>query len=182
MKDMHLRVIAAALLAMVLIPVARAANETSALGVGGRYHSQHSAFAELPFDDGDLSYGLAYEYHEEKGLWQIAVEYCPEPGGVSVKDGVTNLVDYVVTPQLSLILKDNIWRGGVGAMASYIEQTDSGEAEWTSVYWQFLLGIGVPLGMFDLDVMASYPFEDWDTLSDFDADEMEYVAWLKLSF
>ncbi len=152
--------------------------EGQQFGAGVRVHAEHSEFEELPFEDEDLSYGAVYEYHAEDAYWQIACMYAPDPGGRA------GIVDYVITPQLNLILKDKIWRGGLGILGSYIEfEDDAGDSDWTDVYWQFILGINVPFffGM-NVEAAAYYPFEDWNELSDMDTDDIEYGAWISHAF
>jgi hypothetical protein len=147
----------------------------STLGLGFRTHAAQTTFKDYPFDDGDISYGIAYEFHEEAAYWQLAVDYAFDLGG-------TNAIDSVVTPQINLVFKDGVWRGGLGALSSYISPSDDTKAEWSDIYYQFLLGIGVPLGKLGLDVMAAYPFSDWGELGDFDAGGIEVVVWLKYFF
>lgn len=146
----------------------------SMVSVGARQHAAHSEFEELPFDDGDISYGVAYEYHEMTGYWQVALDYAPDVSG-------TNSTDYVVTPQISLIFKDRAWRGGLGLLKSYIRDND-GEADWTDFYWQMILGLDIPLLGMEFNVLAYYVFEEWGEVGDFDVDELEFGAWLKFSF
>jgi len=144
-----------------------------AAGAGARWHVNHTVFEELPFDDGDLSYGLAYEYHDEAAYWQLAVHYTPDAG--------TNGTDYVVTPQINLIFKDRIWRLGVGALDSYVAAEDGG-GDWGDVYWQLLTGLNLPLFRFQLNANAFYVFESWSDLDDFDTDDLEYGFWLTYPF
>lgn len=150
------------------------AASSSVVAAGARYHTAHSVFSDLPYDDGDLSYLLAYEYHDADAAWQLAVGYAPDVTGVDT-------VDYVVTPQLNLILKDNIWRAGVGILYSYIHDDIEG-GDWTDLYWQLLLGIRIPLFGLQLGADAVYPFEEWDVVDEFDTDDLEYHGWLGFKF
>lgn len=146
----------------------------NAISVNARYHSDHSVFEELPFDDGDVSYGLAYECHEESGYWQVGVDYAPDASGIES-------TDYVITPQINLVFKDNMWRGGVGALRSYIHDETSG-GNWSDLYWQLLAGIELPLFGIQLDLHTYYVFEEWKQLDEFDWDDLEFGAGLKFSF
>lgn len=156
-------------------------SSSSSLGVGLRHHILHTNFEDWPYDDGDLSYGVAYEIHESGGCWQVAVDYAHNVGE-------TNVADYVITPQLNLLFKDNAWRGGVGALASYIKYDEEESPElaaddgWSDIYWQFLLGLSIPLGGLSLDVYAAYPFEEWGEISEFEFDDVEVQAWLMYAF
>lgn len=142
--------------------------------VGVRKHVDHSAFYDRPFGDGDISYGVAYEYHEEKVFWQLALDYTPDVEG-------TNGVDYVLTPQLTLIAKDRLWRGGVGVLTSYVSADD--DDDWTGLNWQFLLGIhlGQP-GSLGLDLSTYYMFEKWSAIGDFEWDDIEFGGRLSFPF
>lgn len=145
-----------------------------ALGIGGRYHADHSEFEELPFDDGDISYGINYEYHEDVAFWQVGVMFTPDVGG-------TNTADTVITPQVNLIVKDDIWRGGFGVLKSYIEFDDGG-SDWTDLYWQMHAGVSFPIGPVFVTALAHYAFEDFGEMKDFDFDDLEYGLWLSYKF
>ena len=172
MKRHTASIFTALLFAFAFLPV-RNATAGGIIGAGVRRHSQHSVFKELPFDDGDLSYGIAYEHHDQNAYWQLAVAYAPQPG--------TNGVDFVVTPQINLIVKDRIWRAGIGVLDSYIEMED-GESDWSDVYFQFLTGIHLPVFGGQFDILAYYPFGEWGDIGDFDFDDLDYGAWLTFSF
>jgi hypothetical protein len=154
---------------------ANAGNDPkSAVGAGVRQHVLHSVYEELPFEDGDLTYTLGYEYHDRAGYWQVLVGYTPEVGEGDV-------VDYVITPQLNLIIQDRVFLAGTGILGSYIESIADG-GDWTSVYWQLMLGFEIPLGPVKLEVMAYYPFESWSDIDDFEFDDIEYGGSLKFYF
>ena len=171
-------------------PALAQSTSSTLLGVGLRHHATPSVFTDYPFEDGDMSYGISYELNDAAGYWQIAVEYAANTAASR-----TNSADYVVTPQLNLVIEDNFWRAGVGIAANYIEyETDAvaaSEADanteaslengWSDVYYQFLLGVCLPLGSMSLDIFAAYPFDDWGALDDFDANDIEIALWLKFS-
>lgn len=142
--------------------------------VGVRHHADHSVYTELPFDDGDLSYGIAYEIHENEAYWQLAVEYAPDISG-------TNAVDFAVTPQLNLLFEDRGWRGGLGVLTSYVAGDD--DDEWTDLYWQFIFGFHFGTSRKpEIDVLVYYPFESWSDIGDFDAQDIEFGLWLCFPF
>lgn len=150
------------------------AGTSQSIGVGGTVHQKHSVFTELPFDDGDLSYSVAYEYHDADAFWQLACDWTPEVG-----DG--DAIDYAVTPQLNLFLTDRIFQGGVGILSTYTRQED--DSEWMDMYWQLLLGVTIPLpGAFSLEVNAHYVFESWGDLGDFDVKDVEGGAYFNYVF
>jgi len=156
---------------------ASAVNQETGISVGTRFHIEHSSFEDLPYGDGDMSYGIAFEWHENDAYWQICVNFAQ-------KLTKTNDTEHVVSPQLNLLLKDNFWRGGVGAMWSYVErEKESGsDSDWLDVYWQFMFGVSMPIYGMTLDLMAYYVFEDWDRLDDFDLNDIEFGAWLGFKF
>jgi len=149
------------------------AEAQSGASVGIRRHSLHSSFEELPFEDGDLTYTVGYEYHDQAGYWQLQVGYTPEVG-----DGIA--VNSVITPELNLMIQDRAWVAGVGVLGSYIE-TEL-ESDWMDVYWQVMFGLTLPLPICKIEILAYYPFESWSSFSDFDTDDIEYGASLKFMF
>lgn len=148
-------------------------NAQSGIGMGVRSHVLHTEFEEYPFDEGDLSYVVGYEYHDQAGYWQFLVGYTPDVG-----DGT--VVDSIITPQLNLLIQDRAWLAGVGILGSYVE-TEL-ETDWTDIYWQVMLGFELPLPIFKLELLAYYPFESWSTFGDFDTDDIEFGALAKFMF
>ncbi|MFO7871623.1 MAG: hypothetical protein R6V03_09360 [Kiritimatiellia bacterium] len=144
------------------------------VSLGVRQHQDHEVITDYPFDDNDLSYGIAWEYHEPSAYWQIAADYCPDPTG-------TNTLEYVFTPQINLITKDQWWRGGLGVMWPYVNDSVEG-TDWLDTYWQFILGLQLAATRVDLDVMTYYVFESWGDLSDFEFSDLEYGVRLGFEF
>jgi hypothetical protein len=171
MKNTLAAVAVAFVSAVLLVAPVQAGQQ--GVGVGVRQHVGQPDFEKLPFGDGDVSYGLDYEYHEQNSMWQIALGYAPEVTG-------TNDVDYAVTPQLSLLLKDGMWRGGLGILDTYSAGLADAESRWSSLYWQFLVGVTIPVGSLSLNVSAHYVFDNWKHVRDFDLRDVEFGAWLSL--
>lgn len=145
----------------------------SGLSLSGRYHRDQPKFVDYPFGDGDLSYMGAWESHTDIAMLQLGAAYCP-----SLEN---EAVDFAITPQANLILKDEIFRGGLGVLSTYTK--GDAQDEWTDVYWQFLLGLSFKLpAKVSLDLFAIYPFESWDSLGDFSADGIEFSAGLAWQF
>ena len=155
-------------------------HATSAIGVGARLHTLHSIYADLPYQDDDLSYTIAYEYHDAAGYWQLMVAFTPEVGESEDEDEDSVAVQSVITPQLNLLIEDQIWLAGVGILGDYIETEE--DSEWSDMYWQVMLGICLPLGAVELEILAYYPFENWDTIGDFDSGDIDYGATVKFLF
>ena len=148
------------------------AQSESALGVGARRHVTNDNFEKLPYQDGDLGYLVAYEYHNQMAFWQLATEYAP-----NLK---SNQVDYVVTPQLNLFVKDGGFRAGIGILGSYNHNDDP---EWTRPYYQFALGYEIPFGPhLGLGANAWYAFEEWSKLNKFKFSDLDYSAQLTYHF
>jgi hypothetical protein len=162
------------------------ASASHALAAGARYHARHSQYVELPFDKGDISYLLGYEYQEAAAFWQLLVGYAPSIGEGT--DGRGLGVDSVVTPQINLFFEDRNWLAGVGVLASYIILDDKviadpeREDDWTDVYWQVMLGYQIPLKIYNIEIMAYYPFEKWNTFRDFEGRDIEFGLLLKRRF
>ncbi|MFC1496852.1 hypothetical protein ACFLS1_00075 [Verrucomicrobiota bacterium] len=154
--------------------IAPAKAGTHTLAIGGRTHAEHSEFVTLPFDKGDISYGLAYEYHNESAYWQFGANYANDVTG-------TNTVDSVITPHADLIFKDRMWQGGIGVLQSYIDDENEG-SDWTDLYWQLITGLQMPLFGLQMDFQVYYVFEDWGDIDKFDLDDLEYGIWVKRSF
>jgi hypothetical protein len=179
----------AALAADKKYSLAPAFKGSHGITAGARMHVEHSAFTALPFDDGDFGYLLAYEYHEGLGLWQAGVEYAPSP------DGDPN-VDYVLTPQVGLILQDRIFRAGLGALWSYVARDSAGVAPpseespsdeiidgWSDPYWQINVGLSFPiLERFALSIDSFYVFEEWSKLMEIKAHDIEFGASFSVKF
>lgn len=199
-------------LALIMQSMNLMANQYGAYNVGIRYHSQHDKFADLPFGNGDISYGIGMEWHEDIAYWHIGAEFQPDPG--RFED-----IDFVITPSINLILKDGIWRGGVGALSNYAKRdrrpfegegslqvedngglqteddggflSDNGETDepaviqrdrWSKIYWQLLFGIHLPFFGMDVDIFAYYPFEKWSRLTSFRIDDLDYGVRLGFRF
>jgi hypothetical protein len=167
------KILVALLLVAFALPLRAAPANRPAVSAGIRRHTDHSVMTELPFDEGDISYTAGWEIHDPSGYWQLLIGYTPEVGG-------TNAVDYVITPQLNLLLEDRGWQAGVGVLGSYVK-TDAG-SDWTDVYWQFLLGFTLQLPAFSVDIVSYYPFKSWGDLSDFDTGDLEFGVMFKLFY
>ncbi len=174
--------------ACLALPVCSAGQGAkSSLSAGGYFHTDHSAFTDLPFGNGDVSYMLAYEYAERLALWQLGVGFAPHVTGIrdadSHEEGVATVgTDLVVTPQLNLIFKDRFFRAGTGILGSYIKD-DDGEGEWIGPYWQLLLGLNFELSSsFSIGGNAHYVLKNWDDITDFSFSDIEYSVLMSFRF
>lgn len=173
------------LLALISLPVLlciakpQTVQAQSALAVGARKHVKHSTIDELPFEEDDMSYLLAYEFHERESFWQIAVGYTPDATGLN-ESGLQS-TDYVITPELNLMFQDNAWQAGAGILKNYVRDESLG-SEWSDLYWQLIMGLKLSFVKIQASINAYYTFESWSDLNDFESDDIEFGAWLKFSF
>ena len=164
--------IAFSLALLVFVSATQAGSRNgSRIGAGARYHPGHDTEMALPYDN-DTSYGIVYEYHEGDAYWQFAVSYADSMG--------SNEVDYVITPEINLLLSDNMWRGGMGVLAGYVES--GATSDWSDVFYQFVLGFQIPVGPLSMDILAYYVFDDFGEIGEFEFDELEVGAWLTYKF
>ncbi len=157
---------------LLCLSTAQARNNTrQRWGAGARYHAQHGTEREVPFDD-VLTYGIVYEYHERGTFWQLGLQYGSDLGSGDV--------DYLLTPEINLMLTDGAWRGGIGALSTYTRVDD--ESDWSDIYYQVILGFDMPLGSTILSIQAHYVFEDFDKLDEFDFGDLDWAGYLMYQF
>lgn len=165
---------AAGVLLSLLSGAAMAATATF-IDLGARYHTKHSEFISLPYADGDMTYGVAYEIHEDNAMLQMACGFTPE--FEDYKDW-----EYGVTPELNLLAKDGLYQGGVGILSTYTRDGD-GKGDWMDLYWQLILGLNIPLGKnLSLQANAYYVFENWSSLGEFTFDDIEFGGYIGYKF
>jgi hypothetical protein len=158
-----------------LLSGAAMASTATVVDLGARYHTKHSEFVSLPYADGDLTYGVGYEIHEDNALLQLACGFTPD-----FKDNKD--MDYGVTPELNLLAKDGIYQGGMGILSTYTRDGE-GKGDWMDLYWQFVLGLNIPLGSrLSLQANAYYVFENWGSLGKFKFEDIEFGGYLGYKF
>ena len=87
-----------------------------------------------------------------------------------------------MAPEMNLLFKDGWFRAGPGILIDYVSRSD-GSSDWTSVYWQLLAGVGIPLGnTFTLDGYVYYPFSNWEHLNKFAFSALGYGVNLGCKF
>ncbi len=169
--------ICAALFASVTLAANTDGESWNIVNLGMRMHSENETFVgdKQAFGDHDLAYKIGYEYHEASAFWQLAANWTPSATGAAD-------TDWAVTPEMNLLFKDGWVRAGAGVLIDYLARGDGG-SDWTSVYWQFLAGVGIPLGSsITLDGYVYYPFADWTHLNQFDVSALEYGINLGYKF
>lgn len=151
------------------------ASTAQVFDLGARYHTKHSEFVALPYADGDWSYEAAYEIHEQNSMFQLACGFTPD-----FQDNKD--LDYGITPELNLLAKDGVYQGGVGILSTYTRDA-GGKGDWMDLYWQFVLGLNIPLGnRLSLQANAYYVFEGWDKLNKFKFEDIEFGGYLGYKF
>ena len=169
------------LVAAILLPLAASAETavpTTRLGAEARFNAGHSAFLDRPFD-GDWSYGLVYEYHEQQAYFQLGVQYAPKVSRLDTKYGPD--IQAVWTPEFNVIFTDGPWRYGIGILNSQVRTDDGGD--WTGIYWQFVLGVSLGgQSSFAVDLTAFYVFEKWGELNEFRLDDADAGVGISFGF
>ena len=168
-------------IALALLIRPALAKSPHSLSVDGRYHTENTVFTDLPYGNADISYGLAYTFAEEHAAIKLGADFSPDVSGIRDAPN-TNKTDYVITPKINFIVKDRMFRGGVGILTSYIRD-DQGEGDWLDIYWQMMLGLCIPLGQkLSLEGNVYYILERWDKIVNFRPKEIEYGLWLNYNF
>ena len=157
------------------------AESPHSLSAGGRYHTENTVFTDLPYGNADISYSLAYTFAEKHVGLKLGADFSPDVSGTRDAPN-TNKTDYVITPQVNFIVKDRMFRGGIGILTSYIRD-DQGEGNWLDIYWQMMMGLCIPLGKsLSLEGNVYYALERWDKITDFRLKQIEYGLWLNYNF
>ncbi len=145
------------------------------VGVGVRSHSSNSAFEDMPYSSGDISYQFYYENHDlaTSGFWQIVFGSSEDPNNREISK--------IYSQQLNLIFKDRFYRGGLGILNHCIVTDDSDE--WSDPYYQFILGVYISFTEnLGLGINGYYIFEKLDDETSFDSKDIEYSLMLDFKF
>ncbi|MFZ4396548.1 MAG: hypothetical protein ACOYOU_13075 [Kiritimatiellia bacterium] len=165
-------------LAVAAVNAANKNDESwNVINAGVRMHAANDTFDgdKKVYGEENLSYKLGYEFHESSAFWQLVANWTPEATGSAD-------IDWAMAPEMNLVFKEGWMRAGTGMLIDYVSRTD-GNSEWTGLYWQFLAGLGIPLGdTITLDGYAYYPFSDWNRLNEFDFTAIEYGVNLGFKF
>jgi len=75
-----------------------------------------------------------------------------------------------------------MFQGGLGILSTYTSGGPGGD-DWMDLYWQWVLGLNVPLGnRFSLQANAYYVFESWSKLNKFTFEDVEFGGYLSYKF
>ena len=171
------------LCAALVAVTACAADDTSTgwsvVNAGLRTHASNKTWNDdvRVYGNGDMGYTLAYEYHNEAAFWQFLLDWTPDATGRADTDSA-------LTPEVNLIFKDGWARAGLGVFDDIVSTTGGGGNDgWQNITWQFLVGVGLPLGdRVTLDGYVHYPFAGWNRLDRFDFGDLEYSLALGFRF
>ena len=73
-------------------------------------------------------------------------------------------------------------QGGLGILSTYTKNS-VGKDGWMDLYWQWVLGLNVPLGSrLSIQANAYYVFESWSRLNKFAFDDVEFGGFLTYKF
>lgn len=142
--------------------------------IGRQYVQREDSFTNRPYGKDDVSYGAYWEVFEGIGGWRLGASYASGLSGPGEADSV-------ITPELTLLGAEGIWESGFSLMIDYIDyETDT---DWSDLYYQFQLGINIPLGKaFQLGANAYFPFSDLGDFKDIDFSELDYGVSLRARF
>jgi len=156
--------------------LAQTANP-SAITCGIRQYTSHSDDSESPFGEDDLSYLLAYEYHDGKAYWQFGVSYAP----LATATSMVVKVESVFTPQVRLVFEEGMMMLGIGVLKHYVRQADANH--WSDLYWEFEAGLHTSVSSsVDIRAVAYYTFREWGDIGNFDTSQIELGLELSYRF
>lgn len=174
----HLGILAAAfLLAAPASSPAQVKQWFSSASAGIIQHSEHPAGFEYPFSNGDLSYPVAYEYHEGNSYWQIGAVFSPHVSATSTVGSAQS----VISPQLSLVYTWPRVFAGIGITKHYVKYENM--SQWSSLFWHAQVGVRLPVtDVFELRAAGYYQFRNLGDLGDFDLRELEWGVSVAYAF
>ena len=157
-----------ALAALLPSATLAAPRGSTAVFANVRYHQTNETIKDWPFDKDDFSYGLSAAFYDAAGYLELGADYAPDPSN--------DFVDDVWTPFARIVIEDRYVAAGIGIRSNYISYANDAEldSDWSSLLYEFYLGVEVPLGSVVVGGGAYYTFEKWDKLRDFDVDFLEY--------
>ena len=175
MNNRPVLLLAALLAGFAVVASGESASGTSAWTLGARYHSEVAVPTEVHYAKGDLSYLLGYRYTENKVSWHLAAEYAPNVG-------VSNNVDYAITPQLNLLFADRMFLFGAGALMSYVHDPALDD-KWSSLYFHLMAGLEFQLSQrWSLAVLAEFPFKKSKDFKELDLKHVDVLGMLSYRF
>jgi len=139
-----------------------------------KQHDARPNFEERPYGKDDISYGLFLDVFEGVGGWRFGASFSEDLTGRPV-------VDSVVTPEITLLVVDQIWETGLSILVDYLDI--EGDEGWGDVYFQAQFGINFPVGnRFSLGAHAFYPMENWEDLFDIGFSDLDLAVQFRIFF
>jgi hypothetical protein len=139
-----------------------------------KQHEARSDFSERPYGNDDLSYGVYLDLFEGVGGWRFGAAMSDDLSGV---EGV----DTVITPEITLLVVDQLWETGISALMDYVDT--EGGSEWGDIYFQTQLGINVPVSdRIQMGVHIFYPMESITDIVDFSFSDLDMAVQLRVMF
>lgn len=150
------------------------AQNTAVVAVGKKHVDRSSTMGDRPYGEDDISYGAFLEFFDGLGGWRLGASFSDDLSGA---EGV----DSVITPEIALMAQDGFWETGLSLLRDYVETPEG--SDWNSIYYQFYLGINIPLGKhLMIGGGAYYPFDGFSELTDFRTGDLDYAVSLRLRF
>ena len=175
MKNCTVLMLAALFAGFAAAASAQSFPGSSAWTLGARYHSEVTVPPEVHYAKGDTSYLFGYRYTESQISWHLAAEYAPNVG-------VSNNVDYAVTPQINLLFADSVFLFGAGALMSYVQDPERDD-KWSAVYFHLMAGLELPLGQrWSLAALAEFPFKKSRDFKEFDLQHVDVLGMVSYRF
>lgn len=139
-----------------------------------KQHTRHTRFDDRPYGNNDLSYGAFLEFFDGTAGWRLGALYSENLSGEGAADSV-------ITPEITLLLQDGLWEGGISVLMDYID--DGRSKDWSDHYYQFQLGLNLPFGKnISAGAHAFYAFDRFGNLNDFRFSNLDYALTFRLKF
>ncbi|MBN2054139.1 hypothetical protein JW905_04415 [bacterium] len=167
-------------LGIVLLSVGvGAADYRHSLGFGAHYFK---SLGDIKDEEGFDEDGLAYNVSYRVKLGLLSIE-----GMLQLfPDGYYN-AETAFSPKLFLLVGSNLY-GGVGVFSNYVKWRENealgieSGSEWTDPAYQLRAGLELELIMdlLSIDINANYIFIEWNEVEEFNEDELQFGAGLRL--
>ncbi len=149
--------------------------QSIALTAIGKQHSDRAdTIEDRPYGKDDISYGAFLDLFDGLGGWRLGASFSDDLSGAGEPDSV-------ITPEISLMAQDGFWETGFSLLRDYVETAET--SDWNSIYYQFFLGINIPLGKsLVIGAAAYYPFDSFSEITDFSTGDLDLGVSLRFRF
>jgi hypothetical protein len=150
------------------------AQTTSLTAIGKRHSDRADTIGDRPYGKDDISYGVFLDLFDGLGGWRLGASFSDDLSGAGEADSV-------ITPEIALMAQDGFWETGISVLRDYVETAET--SEWNSFYYQFFLGINIPLSKsLMIGAAAYYPFDSFSEIRDFSSGDLDFGVSLRLRF